>query len=85
MDDFANTLGGPFIEMLVREHGLADEAYTLNFPLEQLPVEDPLLQAVTECYVYRQNVEWSQLFNRQCVQIFEKYPHFRLRFMTLHT
>ncbi|KAJ4360951.1 uncharacterized protein N0V89_001520 [Didymosphaeria variabile] len=76
MHDFANTLGGPFIGILVEQHGLVDHAWMLDFLLEQLQEGDALFQLVAERYLQLEQAGRSPLFPEQWSAICKAYPHF---------
>ncbi|KAL1600769.1 hypothetical protein SLS60_007157 [Paraconiothyrium brasiliense] len=76
MHVFANTLGGPFIGILVEQHQLADDVSKLEFIIQHLPEGDPLLNVVAGRYVQLEQAGRSPLLPEQWCAIQQAYSHF---------
>ncbi|KAF2249432.1 hypothetical protein BU26DRAFT_399909, partial [Trematosphaeria pertusa] len=75
MDVFADSLRA-FIEMLVEEHGLADDAWTAEILLQHAPAEDPILLCIAKRYANLIVKGKLPLSAEECCKINEKFPHF---------
>lgn len=76
MDDFASSLGEPFITTLIEQHQLVDDAGMLDFTLEQLSADDPLFEVIAERYVLLEETGKSPIFPEQWATIVQNYAHF---------
>lgn len=84
MHNFASELGSSSIQKLVKNHRLADDVWMLQFLLQYLSTDDPILAHIAERHVHLYNVGQCPLSPKQCDDICEDHPHFGVLVRNAH-